>query len=59
MVQRVAVSGEKLQPALNARVVLTDFCEVLQRLVVRIDSEGCTAQIATKAFDRPDDGASF
>ena len=45
VLQRVCERGEELQPALDAGVVLAYFGDVLERFVVRLDSEFCRPKV--------------
>ena len=49
----------ELQLALYVCVVLTGLGIILKRLVIKVDEELATAQMATEAFDGPDDTAGL
>ena len=55
----VVERGEKLEPPLDARVVVPHFADALERLVLREDAKLRASKVASKAFDGPDNAASF
>lgn len=45
--------GDKLDPSLDARVVVPHFADALQCLVIRQHAGLCVPKVASKSFDRP------
>ena len=59
VLQGVGVGGDELQPTLDASVVLADFSDALEGLVIRVDVEFGGSEVVAEAFDGPNDAAGF
>ena len=59
VIQSIGVSGEELQPALNASIVLSDPGDILEDFVIGVDQELGGPEVATEAFSGPDDATGF
>lgn len=59
MFQAVRVSGEKFQPALDARVVFSDLGDILERCVVGVCEGRVEPGVAAGAFGGPYDATVF
>ena len=51
--------GEKLEPRLDSRTVISQFADASEHLVSRKGAELCAPEVASKAFDGPGNAASF
>ena len=59
VLQGVVERGEKLEPPLDSRVVISHFVSAFERLVIRGDAKPRAPEVASKAFDGPDNAVSF
>ena len=59
MLGGVVERGEKLEPPLDSRIVVSRFADAFERLAIRKFSNLRAPKVASKAFDGPDNAASF
>ena len=55
----VAERGEKLEPPLDAHVVVPHFADALERLVIRNYAKPRVPKVDSKVFDGPGNAANF
>ena len=58
-IEGVVERGEKLEPPLNSRIVVSHFADAFERRVIREDAKLRAPEVASKAFDGPGNAASF
>ena len=59
VLEGVVEYGKKLEPPLGSHIVISHFTNAFDRLMVRQDAKLGASEVASKAFDGPDNAASF
>ena len=59
VLEGVVERGEKLEPPLDSRIVVAHFADAFERLVIGKYAKLRAPEVASKAFDGPDNAASF
>ena len=55
----VVERGEKFEPSLDSRIVVSHFADAFERLEIRQDAKLRAPEAASKALDGPDNATSF